>query len=155
MIESSGSVKQSLLCNFLSVRIGQAVGCWWAQHANLTSIICLFDSEAAVCRTHSSMTALLNQSARPACFYPLILAKQVCLHAVREDISHETGHFPDSAFHYLSVFPISNSRYRNHKRPGTSCPCKTENKVSLLCFSSLLFLLFFTSMVISIVFNKN
>lgn len=33
--ESSGRVEQSLLCNFLSARIGRAVGCWWAQRNNL------------------------------------------------------------------------------------------------------------------------
>lgn len=66
--ESSGSVEQSLLCNFLSVRIGRAEGCWWAQRSNLTSIICLSESAVVVCRTHSSMSAFVkatNQPGRP------------------------------------------------------------------------------------------
>lgn len=58
--ESSGSVEQSLLCNFLSVRIGQAVGCWWARHSNLTNIICLPESVVVVCGTHSSMQAFVK-----------------------------------------------------------------------------------------------
>lgn len=50
--ESSTRVEQSLLCNFFfSARIGQAIGCWWAQHNNLTSIICLLESVVGVCRT--------------------------------------------------------------------------------------------------------
>lgn len=48
---SSGRVEQSLLCNFLSDGIGQALDCWRAQHNNLTSIICLSESAVAACRT--------------------------------------------------------------------------------------------------------
>lgn len=70
--ESCGSVEHSLLCNFLSERIGRAVGCWWAQHGNLTSIICLSESVVAVCRTLSSRPVFVNPSNQPAglhCFY--------------------------------------------------------------------------------------
>jgi len=55
--ESSVGVEQSLLCNFLWVQIGQGMGCWLAQHGNLTSIICLSTLSAVVGRTRSSMPA--------------------------------------------------------------------------------------------------
>lgn len=63
--ESSGRVEQSLLCNFLSARIGRAVGCWWAQHNNLTSIICPWESAVAVLRTLSSTPAVVNLTRQP------------------------------------------------------------------------------------------
>lgn len=69
--ESSGRVEQSLLCNFFSVRIGQAVGCWWAQRSNLESIIRLLESALAERGTVSSTPASAHptdQPRRPACF---------------------------------------------------------------------------------------
>lgn len=63
--ESSGRVEQSLLCNFLSAWIGRAVGCWWAQHNNLTSIICPWESAVAVLRTLSSTPAVVNLTRQP------------------------------------------------------------------------------------------
>lgn len=64
--QSSGRVEQSLLCNFSSARIGQAVGCWWAQRGNLASIICLLESAVVQRRTLSSTPAPAHPTERPA-----------------------------------------------------------------------------------------
>lgn len=117
--ESSGSVEQSLLCNFLSLRIGQAVGCWWAQHGNLTSIICLSESVLVVCRTLSSMHAFVNpnnQSGQPV---SIIHHGQTGLSSYMKSTysgpvcSHYFPYFPNS-----SDFPVHLLFCIQHLAPG-------------------------------------
>lgn len=88
--ESFGSVEQSLLCNFLSAWIGQAVGLSVSQNQRM---LC-----AGLTHPCLPFVKPTNHTGRPF-LYPSIIIKQVCPCSWSQHIQYQSSHhfryFPD------------------------------------------------------------